>query len=698
MSSWENRVDNFIEDWKDFRAKLSGADDIDIGTGSGNAAGAAAATITTVEQIVVNEITSSRLAGTGLVVGVGLGLAGLLATAGTLVAINPDIKLEEEIVSTGLRPIFMTAVPNVVFNTIPDPRVWLEAISVGTPDIPNFDVSKISIVIPPPPLVTLPGAIPPVPTLEIPPPVDPISVAYPPEPILEWLTLPDVPNITLPVFDTLLTLEDLPDPVVSDIDPGQLVYGSPLMDATREQLFHSIVVQGTGINTEIEDALFNREHERAELARQEAQDNAASEWAEKGFSLPDGALAAALLNIETEYQNKRLDVSRDIMMKAWDLEQQNIHKSVEQAVIFENNLMNWTNEASKRTLEASKAAALAGIEVYKALVSRQQITIEAYKARVMVYEADIKKTMMVVDIYKTEVDAVKVATEINQVRADIYKTMVGIVELQVRVYQAELEARRISMEIEKARIDAFKAQVDAYIAEVNLATAQYVMYGEQCKAEKTKAEVYATEVDAYKTRVEAAKIEYSAEIERVNTLVELNKVYTQVYASQVELYKGKVAAESGRLDALVKEWGIHADIYKTNTAAYEAAARVDLGMISARIDQNKIEADIALKNADLYITSYVENNKLKIAAMDAMTRCASQLAASCMAGLSTSVNLSASGSMSGSVQDSWSNSWGHNVSQQYSQSLSQATQQSNSVINTRSNEETINHNYNHIIE
>ena len=86
-----------------------------------------------------------------------------------------------------------------------------------------------------------------------------------------------------------------------------------------KQLTETVNLEVTAIPDDIEDAIFQREVERALQVHRDTLDNIATEWSKRGFTLPNANLLAALTNAEIDYANKRMDVSRDIMIKNWEI-------------------------------------------------------------------------------------------------------------------------------------------------------------------------------------------------------------------------------------------------------------------------------------------------------------------------------------------------------------------------------------------
>jgi len=89
--------------------------------------------------------------------------------------------------------------------------------------------------------------------------------------------------------------------------------------AELKSLAEGLTLTECAVPASVEDAIFDRETERALLLHKDALDNIAAEWSKRGFTLPNANLLAALSIAETEYMNKRLDISRDIAIKSWEL-------------------------------------------------------------------------------------------------------------------------------------------------------------------------------------------------------------------------------------------------------------------------------------------------------------------------------------------------------------------------------------------
>ncbi len=98
--------------------------------------------------------------------------------------------------------------------------------------------------------------------------------------------------------------------------------------ASLKEIPDSISLEDTAVPDDIEDAMFERETERAELLLNDALDGINNDWSKHGFTLPNANLLTARSIARTDYMHKRLDVSRDIAIKNWELTDANIKFAV----------------------------------------------------------------------------------------------------------------------------------------------------------------------------------------------------------------------------------------------------------------------------------------------------------------------------------------------------------------------------------
>ena len=136
----------------------------------------------------------------------------------------------------------------------------------------------------------------------------------------------DIEKLLEEARDALGDITGATDVTLSDV--------SDIEDAVHDKLIADLANESPAIPDAVEDAIFARESERAALLHQDTLDNISDEWSKRGFTLPNGYLSAAISQAEIDYTNKRLDVSRDIAIKNFELTDSNMKFAIQQGIVF----------------------------------------------------------------------------------------------------------------------------------------------------------------------------------------------------------------------------------------------------------------------------------------------------------------------------------------------------------------------------
>jgi len=266
----------------------------------------------------------------------------------------------------------------------------------------------------------------------------------------------DVP--ATPIEPTLIdaTLETIPSSFPEmigpgDANPGDLVYVSPLLTALKSKILSDLVTGSTGLTDAVEDAIFKREYERSLLEHENEKDRIAANWATGNFPFPNSGLRAALDKADREFSNKRLDVSRDVAIKSFELALQNSHFVIQQGVVIEGLLIQWSNQVATRVLEASKAEINKLIQSYEAKVKgfseRTRLIIEKCLAKIQYNIGVIRMYEGSVNAFsakmRAESDRVNAVSRGYEAEANLFNTQVNFdiqrVNLDLKVIQARID-------------------------------------------------------------------------------------------------------------------------------------------------------------------------------------------------------------------------------------------------------------------
>ncbi len=289
----------------------------------------------------------------------------------------------------------------------------------------------------------------------------------------EIISEPNISNLTPPTIDmnqfrvdfpsqptepTLIdaTLETIssafPEMIgPGDANPGSLAYVSSLLTSLKSKILSDLQSGSTGLTPAVEDAIFKREYERSLLEFDDEQDRIAGIWAKGGFPFPNGGLVAAQSRAAREFSAKRMDMSRDVAIKSFELALQNSHFIITQGVAIEGLLIRWAESVATRILEASK------IEIDKQIKSYEaRVTGFGEKARIIIEKckAKIEHNVGIIRMYEASVNAFasKMRAEAERINAvargyeaetEVFNSIVNFdikkVELDLKVIQARIE-------------------------------------------------------------------------------------------------------------------------------------------------------------------------------------------------------------------------------------------------------------------
>lgn len=253
-----------------------------------------------------------------------------------------------------------------------------------------------------------------------------------------------------------------------------------LLTGIQASLTNSLASGGTGLNAAVETEVWSREEERSKIARDEAKEKIAATWGQRGFAIPDGVLVSQFTQVDVEYMNKRLDLSRDIAIKQYELAFQHTNFIIQQVLGLETLVLNATAQAN----DVSIKGYMADIDGYKA---RVQVALGKLDSQIKAYEVNT-------NVYKVKADIISQFNDVSikgyMADVDGYKSKVqaaiGKLDAQIKAYEGEGNVYRA-----KAEAQAAIASVDvkALESEINMVIAQSQLFLKQVELAMKNYEV-----------------------------------------------------------------------------------------------------------------------------------------------------------------------------------------------------------------
>jgi len=283
---------------------------------------------------------------------------------------------------------------------------------------------------------------------------------------------PDPTGLENAVLDPIPT--DYPTLVgPGTVNEGDLEYVSDLMTKLQAKIMNDLIYGSTGLTADVENAIFNRNYERDLVEYDDELDRIAANWSRGGCPYPNGGLRAAQDRITREFSNKRTDVSRDIMIKSWELALQNTHFIIAQGIAIESLMIKWAEAVGNRVLDASKATIDANLRTYevswkgfsdrvKTIIDKAMAKIQYNLGLIRIFEAKVNAYASKMKAESDRVSAVargdeaEVAVFNSLINFDIQKVNLNLKVIEAKIQQATANAH-ILIKDKEIEIKAYEA-------------------------------------------------------------------------------------------------------------------------------------------------------------------------------------------------------------------------------------------------
>ncbi|MCT6719428.1 hypothetical protein [Acidovorax sp. K2F] len=339
--------------------------------------------------------------------------------------------------------------------------------NVARPDLPSAPEKRTAPVVP---AKIDPLDLPAVPTMG-PAPVIPLPPGLDAPPDLGDLDVTQLQNL---YWENRAEIMEMLKAAFSDYMAEWFPAGTYFEKATA-WLERALGEGGTSINTDVENALWERDRARLAAEAARAEDEAMTAFASRGYVLPPGSLVHGVLTIRQGLTNALSQQSRDITIKAHQDELDNARLALQQAISLRG------------------AAMSAAINYMQALAVAPQIATTLATAQI---DGQTRIASARADLFRTVTGAkTDIYRAVAGVESDVYKTITGA---QSDFFKAEAGAKS----------DLYRAQVEGWRAGV---TADADVYRAVTSAE---ADAYRTLVDAmtrlYSTDAQVAQVPLDA--------------------------------------------------------------------------------------------------------------------------------------------------------------------------------------------
>lgn len=492
-------------------------------------------------------------------------------------------------------------------SVVVDSRIAPADISISTVELapitpPEYDVSEIELnlpAVPAPMEYTLPERSSIDSSFSL--PASPDS-SLPAVPTLQSLNIPTALSLDLPAFDAAIPSSNGIVVPGTTFSFNEDLYSSDLLTSVKDALLERLQ-GGTGLTPAVETAIWNRGRDREQTASLQAERTLLVDRSQTGFSRPNGSTMAALDRVVQETQSKIIELSREIMIKQAELEQENLKNTIQQIITLEDTLIKSQMAINQRAFEMAKYLQDYSIELYKVAVARFNSELEAYKAAATVYQARTQAELSKIEIFKAQIEAEKIKGSINEQNVKIYLAQIEGVKVGAEIYKTVVEAAGEKLKAEQLKLEMYKTDIMAFGEIAKAKASEYTIYSEQIKGELAKTQIVESKIKGYAARIQGYSAQSEVAIKNAELSYQAQELKVKKYSADADAYVKKVQADQAVYQSAVDLYKGEVQMYIGDISKVNTTTELAIKQAENTILQNKHAADIGIENAKLSLAA-----------------------------------------------------------------------------------------------
>ena len=451
-------------------------------------------------------------------------------------------------------------------------------------NIPAFTQVMPTLDLPARPDATLPGAPIGEPIFNEPAIPNKPVFTLPTPPSIQAVAIPEVPALTLPVFDMEMDFGSVVTPT-ERFQFNETEYTSAMLDEVKAKLLNDLINGGYGIDEDDEQRMWDRARERELKTADGRIKDLYRLTASRGFDLPPGSFYTQLDDVGQEMQENNSTLSRDIAIKRADLFVENRRFTISMAREVENMLITYSGAIAERALNASRTQVEMGAVLFNTHLQRQNLRLDQYRTYAQVYADRVRAAVTALEGFRVQVEAAKLTVETQKVYADIYETQLRGVNALVEIYNTEMKVTQVQVEIETLKLEAFRSKVLTYAEQVRAKVAEFSLYETSIRGETAKMEQHKIAADAYTATVNGFEAKTRNQALRVNTELAVNGQLLEAFRSDTLRYRTDIIRTNSETQAILDTFSSNVRAYGTTVDAVKKAsdASVTVDEVNARL-------------------------------------------------------------------------------------------------------------------
>ncbi len=411
--------------------------------------------------------------------------------------------------------------------------------------------------------------------------------------------VPSPIGVSIPDFEESLPTHDLVPPA------QQFVYVEPdfsltLKDNITTKINNDVVNGGTGLDSSVETAIFDRTKERDKLILDEAVEDTIGEFAGRGFPLPPGVLAEQVARLNIEHINNRTTLSREIQKLQADLAQNNTQFAIASGLNLVQQEFVHSNNVNNRTLQAERSVIEFSIALFETKVADFNLKMERVRIQATKVGALLESERLKLENYRNELLQLDARSKLDNDKIANYMAQLKSFDSKVGLYHEQVGGVDTSINIEKLKLDFYRGQTADYISRVNAENVKFASHVAAVNGELGKVRVFEAQTNAYASQVQGAKVDTDMQIAKLNKNIESEGMRLKAHVAAIDKWRDKVTLAISELGFEAGMYGKDIDAFRTEVAKDTAWAELQLQTAvkgqSLAIANKEVKVEVAKAN------------------------------------------------------------------------------------------------------
>lgn len=333
------------------------------------------------------------------------------------------------------------------------------------------------------------------------------------------------------------------------------------------------------------------------------------DWAARGFSMPQGAMAKRVDYVRTQGNLRASEASRALAVEAFKEKIQEVRLIFDRCLDIEQRLYDRFMQKQKHELDIIQLRSDFAKMHLAELKEAFQLRMDATKYFMEIYKYFIEMTMKKMEVIRLQIEYTDFEVKIRQFAIDLYKQKFESIMANVEIYKTMIDAVKLKVDTAKTQFDLYKAEVDGFSTESNIEKLKVDLYGAQVQSESQRLGLFETMAKNYVASVQGLSAKADVKNKQQGLKLEAAKVDLQRYQSDLDYRRTLLQEQSKASQDLTNN-------YVRKIEAFKTAVGMQLGVLDAKGKNAQTRANLKIANADMRSKYADMNARINISNVD----------------------------------------------------------------------------------